>query len=145
MNYVVGLVFNPEQDHVVLIHKNHGPEAVVGKWNGVGGKVEHGEKLVDAMVREFQEEAGVVVPAVLWKFVGTITPDIGRPIYDQSQIHFFTAVGDISEVKTETDEEIRVFETDMLPDNTMPNIKWMVQFIKYSTTGPFGHLEDFEL
>ncbi len=34
-----------------------------GKWNGFGGKVEIGETFQDAMIREFQEECGIVVTA----------------------------------------------------------------------------------
>ena len=32
----------------------------VGKWNGVGGKVEKGEEIIDAVVRETKEEIGVL-------------------------------------------------------------------------------------
>ena len=31
----------------------------IGKWNGVGGKVEDGEEIVDAVIRETKEEIGV--------------------------------------------------------------------------------------
>lgn len=33
----------------------------VGKWNGTGGKVEAGEQIVDAAVREVREEIGVSI------------------------------------------------------------------------------------
>jgi len=32
-----------------------------GKWNGFGGKIEEGEEVEDAVVREMREEAGVIV------------------------------------------------------------------------------------
>ena len=31
----------------------------VGKWNGTGGKVEEGEEIIDAAIRETKEEIGV--------------------------------------------------------------------------------------
>lgn len=57
-NYVLGFMFNPERDKVVLIEKNR-PEWQAGKLNGVGGKVEQGETPLQAMIREFYEETGI--------------------------------------------------------------------------------------
>jgi 8-oxo-dGTP pyrophosphatase MutT (NUDIX family) len=33
----------------------------VGRWNGVGGKVEEGEEIIDAIKREAKEEIGVEI------------------------------------------------------------------------------------
>lgn len=44
---------------VALIEKRHGPECVIGKWNGIGGKIEPGETAHDAMARKFLEETGL--------------------------------------------------------------------------------------
>ncbi|RNJ49413.1 NUDIX hydrolase [Methylocystis hirsuta] len=56
--YVCGFLFNDSGSHVVMIRKNR-PEWQAGKINGIGGKVEGGELLAEAMVREGLEEAGV--------------------------------------------------------------------------------------
>jgi len=32
----------------------------IGKWNGVGGKVENGEEIINAVIRETKEEIGVL-------------------------------------------------------------------------------------
>lgn len=56
--YVVGYCFNDDFSEVVLIEKRK-PAWQAGKLNGVGGKVEPGEGIADAMAREFEEEAGV--------------------------------------------------------------------------------------
>ena len=61
MKYVVGYCFDPYFEHVVLIEKAR-PEWQAGKLNGVGGKIEPKETPRRAMVREFQEEAGVYIP-----------------------------------------------------------------------------------
>lgn len=42
-NYVVGFAFDANRRHVVLIQKGRGPEELIGKLNGVGGKIEAGE------------------------------------------------------------------------------------------------------
>lgn len=41
----------------ILICKTR-PEWQRGKWNGIGGRIEEGETPLQAMVREFEEEAG---------------------------------------------------------------------------------------
>lgn len=58
MDYVAGFLFNADRTEVLLIQKSH-PDWQNGKLNGVGGKVEKGERPSDAMAREFQEETGV--------------------------------------------------------------------------------------
>ena len=46
-----------KDDQILLAMKKRGFGA--GKWNGVGGKIEQGESVEDALVRECQEEIGV--------------------------------------------------------------------------------------
>ena len=62
IRYVAGLAFtNSALQCVALVHKNRGPSGVVGKWTGIGGKIEEGETPSEAMVREFAEETGIVI------------------------------------------------------------------------------------
>jgi len=51
------LVLIHEGDHILLGKKKRGFGA--GRWNGFGGKVEAGESIEDAALREIQEEAGI--------------------------------------------------------------------------------------
>lgn len=62
--YVVGFVFNEGETKVLLIAKNREPEGaeMIGTFNGIGGKVRPRESYHDAMIREFQQEAGVIIP-----------------------------------------------------------------------------------
>lgn len=53
------LVYLIDKDHVWLgMKKKRYSE---GKWNGLGGKVEDKESLVQAAIREVEEEAEVVI------------------------------------------------------------------------------------
>jgi len=54
---VTTLCFLIKEDAVCLGRKKRG--FGVGKWNGVGGKVEEGETIKGAAVRELEEEIGV--------------------------------------------------------------------------------------
>lgn len=58
--YVLGFAFTEDRRRVILIRKLK-PEWQKGKWNGVGGKVEKGESSHQAMIREFEEETGVLL------------------------------------------------------------------------------------
>lgn len=52
------LVFLRKDDHVLLGLKKRGFGE--GKWNGIGGKPDRDESILDAAKRELQEEIGVV-------------------------------------------------------------------------------------
>lgn len=45
-------------DDVLLIRRGHGPAA--GQWSVPGGRVERGETLAEAVVRELEEETGLL-------------------------------------------------------------------------------------
>lgn len=55
---ITTLLFLRQGDKILLAYKKRGFGA--GKWNGIGGKVEEGESLKAAAVRECQEEIGVI-------------------------------------------------------------------------------------
>lgn len=46
-------------DHVLLVRRSTPPEA--GRWSFPGGRVEPGERMADAAVREVREETGLDV------------------------------------------------------------------------------------
>lgn len=54
---VLTLVFLRRGDEVLLGYKKRG--FGMGKWNGLGGKVEEGESVGESAKREVQEEVGV--------------------------------------------------------------------------------------
>lgn len=62
------LLFLIKDDRILLALKKRGFGE--GKWNGVGGKIEAGESVEEALVRECQEEVGVTPHT--WKQVGEL-------------------------------------------------------------------------
>jgi 8-oxo-dGTP diphosphatase/2-hydroxy-dATP diphosphatase len=56
------LLFVRKDDEILLGMKKRG--FGTGKWNGFGGKIEAGETIEQAAVRELQEESGVVAKTV---------------------------------------------------------------------------------
>ncbi len=56
----LGYVFSPDGRQVLLIHRNANPnDQHLGKYNGLGGKLEPLEDVVAGMKREIREEAGI--------------------------------------------------------------------------------------
>ena len=56
----LGYVLSPDGGRVLLVHRNaRGDDQHLGKYNGLGGKMEPGEDVVTCMQRELQEEAGI--------------------------------------------------------------------------------------
>lgn len=86
-----------------------------GKWVGLGGHVELGEKPVAAAVREVAEESGLVVPADALQHMASIEFRFpSRPSWDQTAEVFVTSV--FQGEATESDEVApRWFAEDALP------------------------------
>lgn len=84
----LSLLFLRRDNEVLLAMKKRGFGE--GRWNGVGGKVEAGESLEQAMIRETEEEIGVT-PTVFEK-VGDIRFDeYFKGVPTLMHVHVFTA------------------------------------------------------
>src|SRR5262249_57669119 len=56
----LGYILSPDRSRVLLVHRNRRPDdAHLGKYNGLGGKLDPGEDVVSCMRREIREEAGL--------------------------------------------------------------------------------------
>ena len=68
----LGYVYDRDADSVLLVHRNkRSGDEHLGKWNGLGGKLEPGEDLASGMRRELLEEAEIVVTSMSLR--GTIS------------------------------------------------------------------------
>ena len=56
----LGYVLSPDRHRVLMIHRNaRADDAHLGKYNGLGGKLEPNEDVAAGMRREIREEAGI--------------------------------------------------------------------------------------
>lgn len=93
-----------------------------GEWSYVGGGMELGQSIMDCVIAETHEEAGILTKAEDWTFVGLHTvPEETNGSYEngdliQSVNHLFTMVYD-GEITVSDDEhsEFRTFSLDDLP------------------------------
>lgn len=75
---VLAYVLSPERTHVLLIHRvGRDDDVHLGKYNGLGGKVERDEDVAAAVRREVKEEAGI--EAISLRLRGTVSwPGFGK-------------------------------------------------------------------
>ena len=74
----LGYVLSPDRSRVLMIHRNARPgDPHLGKYNGLGGKLERDEDVVACMRREIREEAGIECTAM--RLRGTVSwPGFGK-------------------------------------------------------------------
>lgn len=118
LHYCLGFCFSSDKSHVALVHKLK-PSWQLGKLNGIGGKIEHDESGIDAMVREFKEETGVLI--LPWRHLCKLEGDWGA-------VFMWKYFGDeVFNVKTVESERIEIFKVDDIPWNkTIPNLRWII-------------------
>lgn len=113
--YCLGFLFT--NSHVALIRKSK-PAWQAGLLNGVGGKIEDGERPHEAMVREFQEETGAIIPD--WNHIGNL---YGTAF----TVYCFNArVPAPVILKSITPEPVGWYPATLLPNDVIPNLRWLV-------------------
>lgn len=130
-DYVVGFAFGVDNslrrtNQVLLVRKTH-PDWQAGKLNGLGGKMDPGEKPVVTMSREFKEESGVVVWPDEWNLIVTLHSN-------GHTIHFFAAeirqriLDALDKQQTDTDEIMETWDLHDLAahQDKIPNLSWLV-------------------
>ena len=119
---VAGCLFSHDGAQVLMVRKTH-PAWMAGKLNGIGGQIEAGESPVEAMRREFAEEAGLLVPA--WEHFLFLDFAAGA-------VWFFRAFADrsvLAAARTETDESIEAWDVADLTAGataTIANLAWIL-------------------
>lgn len=123
-HYVLGFVFNRNQDKVLLIRKEK-PSWQAGRWNGIGGKIKDIDKSsLKAMERECEEEIGVPYD---WQHCITFICPSGTVFVFQN-IDYLTSLDkpDEIEFKQIENELLQVWSINNLPNNIMDNLKWLI-------------------
>lgn len=110
LDYTAGFLVNDAKTHIVLVHKNRGPKSIIGKWTGVGGKIEISETAVEAQEREFVEETGVIIPQSDWTHFASFY----HSVYDLNFFLAFEPMAYLSRCTTMEDEEIKVIPLNEL-------------------------------
>lgn len=122
IRYVCGFLFDTTLNLVVLIEKQT-PAWQKGRWNGVGGKIEDGETPIQAMTREFKEEAGMEITD--WKQYCTL----GDPNFEVCFFHSVVDPDQITKVRTLTAEQLGIWSIPRVSMWNFPilsNLRWLL-------------------
>lgn len=115
--YCLGFLFDDRGFQVALILKQK-PAWQAGKYNGIGGKVEDTESPFDAMVREFREEAGVLVED-WYAFAVMDGSDFSVTCY-----RAFSSEA-LAKVRSMEREKVKVFPLPIV-GKCMRNLSWLI-------------------
>jgi len=107
------------RDNQVLLIKKARPNWQAGRYNGVGGKIEADETPMQAMRREFKEEAGNMRQNWL--------PHFARLDSDDYVVYCFVGFcGSLAKATSMTDEPVSWHHVNNLPSNTLQNVRWLI-------------------
>jgi len=70
-NLAYTLCFLTRSETILMLHRRNPPNQ--GLWNGIGGRIEAGEGVVESVLREIREETSLDIQAV--RFAGLLTWD----------------------------------------------------------------------
>jgi 8-oxo-dGTP diphosphatase len=129
--YVNGFLFDPTLTHVVLLRKNKPPHQE-GLLNGVGGKIDAGETPLQAMEREFREEAWPACNKTPEWTEFAVLNWTGSHHPNGAQMHLFRATGNVWAARSLTAEKVEVFKVADLMDrcDTIFNLRWILQMAR---------------
>lgn len=94
----VGAIIVDSEGRILTCRRPHGPENYVGKLHTFGGKVDLGETLYDAIVREVREECNIDIAKQAWKtdmvgLIEEVEPECKCVIDGENQIyHWVSAI-----------------------------------------------------
>lgn len=124
-NMVVGLIFSPDFEQVILIEKR-APEWQAGLLNGVGGKAKPEDKsVIDTMVRECFEETGLLIEAEEW----TMAVDMIIMERKCRIVFFFCSTPKYFNAMTKEEEHVGIYLSDSICHreiSVIPNLKWII-------------------
>ena len=117
------LVYNKNEDKILMCKREKEPYK--GKFNLVGGKVEQGEKELDAAYRELQEETGITKEDINLKHLMNFQ-------YEMSDMELELYVGKLNKEKEVIEEINKLYWLDKNED--FFNVE------KFAGEGNIGHM-----
>lgn len=117
----VHILFHRNEEVLLLKRQNTGFQD--GNWSVVAGRMDGGEEVIDAAIREAKEEAGVVIRPADIEIVGIMH----RKNTTSEWVDFFLYAhdwqGEIMNKEPEKCEELKWFHRNELPDNIVSYIR----------------------
>ncbi len=111
----LGYVLSPDRRRVLMIHRNARPDDHhLGKYNGLGGKIDPHEDVLAGMRREIREEAGIECRTLVLR--GTINwPGFGKHGEDWLGFVFVVTAFDGTPLERNPEGALEWVEIERLP------------------------------
>jgi ADP-ribose pyrophosphatase YjhB (NUDIX family) len=118
-----------KKDGKILMAKRKNTGYQDGNYSLVSGHIDGGESATQALIREVKEEAGIKLKTKDLKVVYILHRLGGREYID---IYFQAEnwEGKIKNMEPEKCEELKWFPEDSLPQNTVPEVRLVLEDIK---------------
>ena len=132
LNYVLAFIFSADLSKVLLIRKSR-PDWQKGRYNGLGGKIEVGENIMDAGRREITEESGLKVRDLIQ--VGNMN------LEGEWLVEILAGIADAKAELSSGDEgKVQWVPVADLPKEVLPNLHWLVPLCinKFNSDLPFS-------
>jgi 8-oxo-dGTP diphosphatase len=115
----LGYVLSPDRRRVLMIHRNARPQDHhLGKYNGLGGKLDPHEDVLAGMRREIREEAGIECVELVLR--GTISwPGFGKHGEDWLGFLFLVTAFEGTPLESNPEGTLEWVERDRLMDLPM--------------------------
>lgn len=122
--YTLAFIFDTNLEQVILITLQK-PGWQQHKTNGVGGKLDADESILEATIREIQEETGLSLAEE------SITP-IGTIHNSSWLVHIHAAQTEVSSFNEFSSQEgtAQWHPVDALPDTVIDNLPWLIPLCK---------------
>lgn len=137
MNYVVGFMFDWKMTQIALIRKLK-PAWQKGKLNGIGGKIDQGERLVDAMVREFREETDYITSPESWAHFLKLSGETDEREPQPFTVDFFAVKGALECLGSPEEEQVEIIDLDTV----LPLRADMIENLPWAINLAIDHLQD---
>ena len=139
---VIIYVFNKDFSKILLLKRNKAKRDLnKADWGNLGGRVEWGEKLAEACVREVKEESGIDLDPKQLKLLNIkeITENPIAPTIHFLQFIYATKIDQIEEITLdEESEEYGWFNLKELPDKTLDKKEEIIEIANKSKRLFFG-------
>ena len=118
-----------EKDGKILMAKRKNTGYQDGNYSLVSGHLDGGESATEALIREVQEEAGIRLKENDLKVVYVL-----HRLGDREYIDIYMKTdhweGEIKNMEPEKCEELKWFPKDNLPENTVPEVRVVLEDIE---------------
>lgn len=131
---VIICTFNKDFSKILLLKRNEEKrKKCKADWGNIGGKVELGEKLIEACLREAREEIGVKLNKKNLNLVEIKEAPYITEIHHAIHFVYTTTLDEKTKIKiNEESDEYKWFNLKSLPNKTLDPKKYLIELSKVS-------------